>query len=415
MSRLPLLRAVIAFYILILLTALVQNPGMSQEKNTFCSGCQPLSTTDILNHFTRRDTISNAIIKAENLVEAVRKAREEGVGPRINITHSHITGALHLAKLSLKKTHEVSLSESTYWGLPEGKLVTVVPNSISIEDSQIDSLHLVAPWKVEIGGIPVVFKKKVKFTATTFNGQSVLKNGIFARGAYFSGAIFKSGVLFYRIKFAGENFWSSNFEGVHYEVASFASASFKEEVSFEYVKFAGHALFDRAAFTGGAYFSDCEFRYSEGRSTAMRLAAKYWRQLGSQRKSDHYFYRHMRAERAQKPFFGRWAEYVLVDLTSKYGMSWKRVLASWAVIIFLSALGYWLSRGLKKGPYPKPDLSPSWFAISLYFSVATFIRFGSGKYEPRNKISKTIASIEALLGAFFIALFVLVFASKFMR
>lgn len=415
MSRLPLSRAVIAFYLLILCTIFIQNTGISQVEKTFCSDCQPLTTKEILDRLKRDARISDAIIKAEDLVKAVRRAREEGKEPTIDIVHSHIRGEFHINKLSLKKTHEVSSSESKHWGLPEGSLVHVVPNPITIEECQIDSLRIDVPWDVEIGGVPVIFQEKVKFTATTFNWPTVLENGIFARGAYFSGATFKDGVHFYRVKFAGEDLWRTMFEEVHYEVTSFTDATFKEGVSFQDVKFAGRAVFEMADFAGGPYFSYCEFRYLEDQSTAMRRAAKYWRQIGSQRRSDHYFYRYMKAKRAQRPFFGRWAEYVLVDLTCKYGMSWMRVLASWAVVIFLSALGYWLSKGLKKGQYPKPDLTLSWLGISLYFSVLTFTTSGCGKYEPRNKTSKTIASIEALLGAFFMALFVVVFASAFMR
>lgn len=361
--------------------------------------------------------------------------------------NSHITGVFDPEKLSLKNTHKVTSPESDHWGFPEGELVQVVPNTIKIEESRIDSLQLMAFSRDELGvdswdevanwdevakyGLPVVFQKKVKFTATTFNEKSVLENGIFARGAYFSEATFKDFVFFSDIDFVPEDYeykleedsllehYYTIEEGHTVEelfmAASFKDTKFKEGVRFSDIEFRGGVPFYGADFTGGSHFKRCKFWFLENRSTAMRLATMYWRQLGSERWSSHYFYKYMKAERAQKPFPVRWAEYILVDLTCKYGMSWRHVLVSWIVIIFVSALGYWLSKGLKEGPYPKPDLSLSWFAISLYFSVVTFTRSGSRKYEPRNQISKTISIIETVIGAFFRALFVLVFASAFMR
>lgn len=78
MFRLHLSRAVIVFYILILCTTFIHNIGIAQEENTFCADCQPLTTKEILEHFKSNARISDAIIKAENLVEAVKKSQKRG-------------------------------------------------------------------------------------------------------------------------------------------------------------------------------------------------------------------------------------------------------------------------------------------------------------------------------------------------
>ncbi|MBU7025782.1 MAG: two pore domain potassium channel family protein [Theionarchaea archaeon] len=54
------------------------------------------------------------------------------------------------------------------------------------------------------------------------------------------------------------------------------------------------------------------------------------------------------------------------------------------------------------------------FGYCLYYSIVTFTTLGYGDIHPLG-YSHIIASVEALTGAFFIALFVVVFARKMMR
>ena len=69
--------------------------------------------------------------------------------------------------------------------------------------------------------------------------------------------------------------------------------------------------------------------------------------------------------------------------------------------------------------YSLDSLNPSYtifkdFGYCLYYSVVTFTTLGYGDIHPLG-YSHLIASVEALTGAFFMALFVVVFARKMMR
>ena len=52
---------------------------------------------------------------------------------------------------------------------------------------------------------------------------------------------------------------------------------------------------------------------------------------------------------------------------------------------------------------------------SLYFSFVTFTTLGLGDIRPLNDLGKFLICFEAAIGAFLIALFVVVFARKMMR
>ncbi len=61
------------------------------------------------------------------------------------------------------------------------------------------------------------------------------------------------------------------------------------------------------------------------------------------------------------------------------------------------------------------DYKPSAYE-SIYFSVVTFTTLGYGDYSPKPHFQfQLLASLEAFIGAFTIALFVLVFGRKVMR
>ncbi|MGD2247138.1 MAG: potassium channel family protein [Candidatus Methanofastidiosia archaeon] len=52
---------------------------------------------------------------------------------------------------------------------------------------------------------------------------------------------------------------------------------------------------------------------------------------------------------------------------------------------------------------------------SIYFSFVTFTTLELGDIRPLNDLGKFLICIEAVIGAFLIALFVVVFARKMMR
>jgi hypothetical protein len=55
------------------------------------------------------------------------------------------------------------------------------------------------------------------------------------------------------------------------------------------------------------------------------------------------------------------------------------------------------------------------FIYSIYFSFVTFTTLGLGDIKPLTHVGRILICCEAVIGAFLIALFVVVFARKMMR
>lgn len=90
------------------------------------------------------------------------------------------------------------------------------------------------------------------------------------------------------------------------------------------------------------------------------------------------------------------------------------VIATATVSTFSSiALVY---RGLNCLEYPKgnPEFLHGLFH-AVYFSFVTFTTLGLGDIHPSNNLGMALICCEAIIGAFLIALFVVVFARKMMR
>jgi hypothetical protein len=110
----------------------------------------------------------------------------------------------------------------------------------------------------------------------------------------------------------------------------------------------------------------------------------------------------------------------LVDLASGYGESPAKVMFfSLAVIFFFGVLFFLF--GIQGSGYIiqyAPHLSLGqdihYFLESLYFSVVTFTTVGYGEIYPFG-ISRLFATVEAFVGSFSLALFVVVFVNKMTR
>ncbi len=55
------------------------------------------------------------------------------------------------------------------------------------------------------------------------------------------------------------------------------------------------------------------------------------------------------------------------------------------------------------------------FAYCLLFSIASFSTLGTKYIKPKGNTSRWLSAVESLIGAFFIALFIYVFARKMLR
>ncbi len=100
-----------------------------------------------------------------------------------------------------------------------------------------------------------------------------------------------------------------------------------------------------------------------------------------------------------------------LKLVCGYGERPIRVLIAWAVVVLVFALGYHY--------VDICDAHAGKVAVtlweSLYLSCVTFTTLGYGDFYPANAIGQFFSMIEASLGAFLMALFVLVVGRKFLR
>ena len=139
--------------------------------------------------------------------------------------------------------------------------------------------------------------------------------------------------------------------------------------------------------------------------------------------SEKYFYEAMRARRECLKSKGivskiiAYVEKLFVDLTCKYGLSWKRPILLWFIVVTLFALIYWFSAGIVdvNGMIISHPPNIEGLAKSIYFSLITITTLGYGDFRPANNLYGILAGIEASIGLFIWALFIAVFSRKYLR
>ncbi len=172
---------------------------------------------------------------------------------------------------------------------------------------------------------------------------------------------------------------------------------------------------------GFVIVEDCQFNSPHAEEVFYRLARTSWERSGDFEKADEYYYLEMVAKRKIKASARRrgWRkllkkmeilfEWLFADLTCKYGTDWKRPILIWlaAVNVFFPILFFLTGsvRGLS---------SSMGFLDYEYFSIVTATTLGYGDYHPVG-VGRAIASLEALFGMFMWAVFLTVFARKYMR
>ena len=134
-----------------------------------------------------------------------------------------------------------------------------------------------------------------------------------------------------------------------------------------------------------------------------------------------FFHREMTLRRKQYPL-GSWQRWSskLVDLLCGYGERPFRVFVFSSSLVLMCALFYFMV-GLGSGDniirlefHVPLSTNLSNFLDALYFSVVTFTTLGYGDLIPLGP-SRTMAALEAFIGNFTLALFVVVFVKKMTR
>jgi len=172
---------------------------------------------------------------------------------------------------------------------------------------------------------------------------------------------------------------------------------------------------------GFMIIEECQFSNPHAEEVFYRLARTSWEKSGDFEKADEYYYLEMLARRKIKLFSRRKGlrklldkgealfEWLFADLTCRYGTDWKRPIMIWLVAVnaFFPLLFY--LTGSVEGLSSRLG-----FLDYEYFSIVTATTLGYGDYHPIG-VGRAIASLEALFGMFMWAVFLTVFARKYMR
>jgi ion channel/pentapeptide repeat protein len=135
-----------------------------------------------------------------------------------------------------------------------------------------------------------------------------------------------------------------------------------------------------------------------------------------------FFQNEMAMRRMQMPLFSLHRIISkFVDLFCGYGERPSRVVAFTLVVIGVFSLLFFYSGIQSGGQMIAFDSSLGisdnfkYYLSSLYFSVVTYTTLGYGDIAPTLGISRFLAAVEALIGGFTLALFVVVFVKKMTR
>ena len=161
--------------------------------------------------------------------------------------------------------------------------------------------------------------------------------------------------------------------------------------------------------------------YFEQAEEVYRNLRKASEQQGLFALSGPYLRRELTMRRFQLPLYSQRRFYSkIVDLFCGYGEDPFRVVTFSWLLIFLSSAFYYFFGLRFAGEYQVFSLQNSleentiFFFECLYYSVVTFTTLGYGDFIPIG-LSRLVAALEAFIGSFTIALFVVVFVKKMTR
>jgi uncharacterized protein YjbI with pentapeptide repeats len=308
----------------------------------------------------------------------------------------------------------------------------------------------------------VQFSGDASFVGAQFSGPASFVAAQFSGNASFVGTQFDGHAMFLDAQFSDfASFWVTKFSG-H---ASFGSAQFSRGAEFVFAQFSGHADFSSAQFSDRVNFEHAmssgvfvvglptghgkgqvPFRlHSEG-AGAYRLAKQSATNRGDYRLAGEYHYAEQctlwwaNLKRAWKDVAGPpdkgetilhrlWRGvrgmgrvilamlgFVLGRLVFGYGERIPRIIG-WALVVIFGCTAYYAHYGIVESA--AANIS-SQLAVThnpwdcLYFSIITFTTVGYGDLVPAGNL-RLMAGVEALIGAFLVASFVVAMARRFTR
>jgi uncharacterized protein YjbI with pentapeptide repeats len=289
-----------------------------------------------------------------------------------------------------------------------------------------------------------IFTQGTKFLLTRFAGEAVFNVVKFSGPTTFMGSFFSEKTQFgHAISLRGMDFSDAQFSGkvefsesVFSESVDFTGAVFCDSVDFGGVRFSKEVFFADTCFEGGLNFENCKFLRSKTTppfksfsrlESGYRKLKNYLNERGDYATAGNFYYLEMDSKRKCSHGFRRlWLE--LYRFICGYGENPLRVLSVSLLIIMMWA-GVFLFSGFVVNPSSPNErvidyslAVPSQISFDnfcdlcycVYCSVVTFTTLGYGDIDLIG-YSRIFASIEAFIGVFFVALFVLVFGRKMMR
>ncbi len=169
-----------------------------------------------------------------------------------------------------------------------------------------------------------------------------------------------------------------------------------------------------------ANFKDYRNEFSpQAEQEACRVQRRVFEKDGQRNKADQLFVREMRVRRQQK--IGRkkieaFFEWLLADVTSKYGTSIPRLTSTFlSLSLILFPLGYLFGNLIGWGMIVKPTGNPVVGFELVYYSLMTFLSILYRGMYPEGWYMKICSLLEAFLGMVYIALIIALLTRKWMR
>ncbi|MCE7698312.1 MAG: hypothetical protein K8E24_005560 [Methanobacterium paludis] len=148
------------------------------------------------------------------------------------------------------------------------------------------------------------------------------------------------------------------------------------------------------------------FSHPYAQENASREAKRVWNRLGDKDNTDKYFFNEMEAKRQQRIKPLRYTEWFFIQVLLGYGVKSYRVIVAFIGFILVFALLFWLGNGIE---------GANSFISYFYASTLIALKIGYTGYQPINETYQLLTSIEAIIGAFFWAVAIVIFGKKFMR
>jgi uncharacterized protein YjbI with pentapeptide repeats len=277
--------------------------------------------------------------------------------------------------------------------------------------------------EANIQGADLVDANLYEVKLTNANLQNACLQGANLRRATLTGANLQNVSL-----------WDTNLQNAHLLATDLRFAKFNSKTNLKNVNFYlsildGSTLYfskiDKIIINEKSFYSakkkkdykKMEKKGEEAQEIYLKLK-NYLKQVGLYRKSGNYYYREMIMRRKlhwlnKRERLHWWIGSWLCSIICGYGEKIWRVFTTAFFIIIICSFYYYLLSGIMYGY----DLSynPTYWEC-LFFSIVTFSTLGYGDYRPKPEfIYQSIASFEALIGVFLLALFAFVIARRIMR